>query len=318
MAPLGLKHRADLLTLAFIGSCYVAFTAAWLHAPTRGPAAVAVVAALSVMGFIAATVVHNAIHAPIFRARWANKLFQLALSFAFGWSVSGFVPGHNLSHHRHLGTAKDIVRSSKARFRCNLLNQSLFFFVMIPGIARSESRFVAHVARERRSWWWQYKVESFALIAVYTALFLLDWERFALFRLLPYLWAVWGISGANFWQHDGCDPTHPYNHSRSITGTTFNLLTFNYGFHGAHHEMPGLHWSHLPSFHAERFHGRVHPNLEHRSLLAYLWSAHVWPGRRVDYLGRPVVLPPAEPDEDWVLERRAEAFPAEDLGAEGE
>jgi hypothetical protein len=24
----------------------------------------------------------------------------------------------------------------------------------------------------------------------------------------------WGIFGTNYWQHDGCDHTHPYNHSR--------------------------------------------------------------------------------------------------------
>jgi hypothetical protein len=58
----------------------------------------------------------------------------------------------------------------------------------------------------------------------------------------------------------------------------------------------------------------LHPNLEQKNLLKYLWQAYVHPGKRVDYLGRPVVLKPVEPDQDWVDQIPVSRHEA-DLGA---
>ncbi len=44
----------------------------------------------------------------------------------------------------------------------------------------------------------------------------------------------------------------------------------------------------------------IHPNLEQKSLLIYLFKAYGWPGKRVTYDGKPVVLAPLQPDEPWI------------------
>jgi fatty acid desaturase len=80
--------------------------------------------------------------------------------------------------------------------------------------------------------------------------------------VVPQLIANLGIVGINFLWHDGCDPEHPVNHSRNFTGSLLNFLSLNNGYHGMHHEEPGMHWSLLPEAHARRIHPGLHPALE--------------------------------------------------------
>ena len=101
-------------------------------------------------------------------------------------------------------------------------------------------------------------------------------------------------------QHDGCDETSPYNHSRNFTGKLVNFFTYNNGYHGIHHLQPGLHWSLAPKAHDELLKPFQDPRLDEPSLLAYLFRTFVWPGKRLRFDGTPVVLPPLEADEGWV------------------
>lgn len=63
---------------------------------------------------------------------------------------------------------------------------------------------------------------------------------------------------------------------------------------------PNLHWSLLPAYHAEHLRPFIHPNLDRDDFLNYLFQTHIYPAKRVDYLGNPIVLPPKTEDADWV------------------
>jgi len=296
------RYSADVRTAVVVIGYAIFLAASWIAFPlVAWPWKVVLVGVHCFYQFILATIIHNTIHVPLFNSLGLNRAFQLLLSAVHGHPVSGFVPGHNLSHHKHLQTPKDSARTSRARFRWNFLNQSLFFFLLMFEIMAAEQRFVKRMWRVKPAWARQYAMETVAVFGLKIILLIVDWQRALLLLMLPNFYATWGIFGTNFWQHDGCDHEHPFNHSRSFTGKLFNVLTFNNGFHAIHHMRPEIHWSLYPEYHAREVKPFCHPNLDQPSLLTYLWKTHVYPGKRVDYLGNPLQLPDT-PDGslDWV------------------
>lgn len=311
-----LRHAADRKSLAFVAAYYVLALGGfatfhsqpwWLTLPWVGMT--------MVLSFSCAVITHNTIHAPVFRSRRLNRVFQVVLTLAYGHPVSAFVPGHNLSHHLHTQSRRDVMRTTKARFRWNLLNQLLFVGIVAKDITAADKAYTLAMKDHRPRWWAQWRLEMAAFVVSQLALLVIDWRAFLVFILLPHLFAAWGIVGINFVQHDGCDPDHPYNHSRNLTGPWMNWWFFNNGYHAIHHEEAGLHWSLLPQAHAERIAPHNHPNLNVPNFAAYCWRAYVWPGTRVDYLGNPLVLPDEGPDESWIP-RPGELPAGVSLGAE--
>ncbi len=295
-----LRYKADLRTLFFVGLYFASAILSWIYFPSSWYGILFVIAINSVLSFICAVITHNTIHAPIFKKRWMNKVFQVILSFTYGHSVSAYVPGHNFSHHRFTQTPKDRIRTDKMRFRINFFNQFLFFFRMVPGIMKDENEFAKMMLKEKPRWFYQYVFELAIVLGIkFTLLIINPWKAISIL-FVPHLYAAWGIVGTNFWQHDGCDEDDKYNHSRTFTNPVLNFLAFNNGYHGAHHDKPNLHWSLLPAYHEEHIAPYIHPNLNRNSLTAFLWESHIYPGKRVDYLGNPLVLPPKVKDENWM------------------
>lgn len=307
-----LRFRADLRSLAFILAYFALVTLQWLSAPESWCLAGPLLAATCVLSFLGAVITHNAIHSPIFTARSCNRALQVILSLTYGSPVSSYVPGHNLSHHNHTQSERDVMRTTKVRHGSNLLN--LLEFVPRVGFAIAKNDLVYARAMRRRhpAWFRQLRLEQLAVFGLTLVLFLVDWKKALLYWQLPHLYAAWGIIGMNYLQHDGCDVSHPYNHSRSFVGRVINWWTFNNGYHAMHHIRPGLHWSLLPTAHAAYVAPHLDPRLAEPRFHRYLLRAYVWPGKRAMFDGRPVALPPLESDTNWVP--HPEETP-EDLGA---
>jgi fatty acid desaturase len=291
-----LRHPEDARSIAFVALYGVLATTGWLFAPMRPAVLIPWVAVTAVSSWLIAVITHNTVHSPVFHDHRHNRLFQVWLSLSYGFPVSEFLPGHNLSHHKFTQKGADLMRTSRVRFRWNALNGLAFVPVVAFSVAGANLEFLRTVGRAKPAWVQQLRHEAIAVWSVKIALLLLDWRKALLFVFIPHLFAVWGITAVNYVQHDGCDEDHPYNHSRNFVGTWFNWLTFNNGFHGMHHVQPGLHWTKLPAAHAEQLHPYIHPALEQRSLAVYLVRTFVLLGGRVKYTGEPmtVVDPPAE------------------------
>jgi fatty acid desaturase len=308
-----LRYTADLRTLAFVGTYYVLVLLA-ISLPLTGLAVPWWATALHVLvlcflSFFCAVITHNTVHSPVFKNRTMNRLFQIVLSPSYGHPVSMYVPGHNLSHHKFTQTPKDRMRTDKLRFRWNLLNQVFFMFVVGPIIFKDNAEFAKLMKVKNPSWYRQFVYELsfyvFFLVATLVGFFLFNtpldaiW-KWLVFVVLPHQYAAWGIMGINFVQHDGTDPEHKYNHSRNFTGVIVNWFTFNNGYHGIHHEHPGLHWSLAPEVHRKEYGPHIDPRLDQKSLLLYVLKQFVFPGKRMRYDGTPVVLGPPRADEPWV------------------
>lgn len=296
-----LKYKADLRTLGIVATYFAIAISSWIfYEQMSTPVLVLAIILNSVFAFFCAIIVHNTIHVPIFKNGTANRIFQMILSLTYGHPVSAFVPGHNYSHHKELSTPKDIMRPSKARFRLNFFNHLFFFFLVSGAIMRSEIDFIKKMRKDRPKWFRQYLKELVLVFGTKIILLIIAPIPAVLLIVIPHLYAAWGIVSTNFWQHDGCDTAHPYNHSRTFKSKLLNFWTCNNGYHGIHHMRPGLHWSLLPEAHAELLEPHLHPNLNLNSLVAHLWKATIYPGVRTDYLGNPMVLEPEVPDEDWI------------------
>ncbi|MGD0677069.1 MAG: fatty acid desaturase [Polyangiaceae bacterium] len=301
MARKHLRNHADVRTLGFIGLYYALLLSEWLFVPLEARFVVPLVIATASLSWLCAVIAHNALHCPLFERSWENSVFQLMLTCAYGFAVSEYIPGHNLSHHMHTQGPADVIRTSKTPFvRFNFLNLFYFFPRVGADVVVQNYRFVAASKGRLVRWRNQLLVEVIACWATKIALLIVDWRRALIFVVLPHLWALYGITTVNFLQHDGCDETHPVNHSRNFVGRIFNWFTFNNGFHGAHHDQPGLHWSLLAEAHRERFRGAIAPELEQPSLFVYMVKTFVFPGRRQRYDGRRILAVRAEPDEEWI------------------
>jgi fatty acid desaturase len=117
----------------------------------------------------------------------------------------------------------------------------------------------------------------------------------------------------NYEQHVHTDPWSEHNHSRSFDGKVLNFLLFNNGYHGAHHENPGLHWSKLGEAHAE-IAPHIHPDLVQRSFWWYCFKQFVLtpfvPSLGTKQVGRA----PFDPPDGGELSLAAGDVDAADLG----
>ncbi|MEZ4288942.1 MAG: fatty acid desaturase [Polyangiales bacterium] len=309
-----LRYQADLRPLAFNFAYFALLFAAFVFVPIeQWVLSVPLFLALCVTAFLGAVQTHNSVHGPIFHSRILNKVYQCVLTLIYGHPVSSYVPGHNLSHHKHTQSRKDVMRTTKARFRYNLFNGIFFFVLVAPSIMRADSMYTKVMWTRNPVWFRQMLVEIVVLWSVQIALFVIDWQKALAFWLVPHFYAQWGIVTMNLLQHDGTDGESRYNHSRNFVGKWINWWTFNNGFHTIHHDYPGLHWSLAPERHAEEIAPHITPSLDQPSLIAYVWRTFFL-NQRVDYLGNPVVLPDEGPDEDWIPDPR---LTLNDLGAGG-
>lgn len=293
-----LKERADLRTLAHVVAWYGLLAVSWTL--PFGWWTAPLVAGMCLLSFLCAVITHNAIHVPLFTRRPMNLAFQIALTLCYGHPVSAYVPGHNLSHHRYTQTRKDVMRTTKLRYRWNLLNQLLFLPGVAPSIMKADMDFARAMRKQRPRWFRQFCLEWAIFLAMSVVFLALDWQKFVLFIFIPHNYAAWGIVGMNFAQHDGCDASHPYNHSRNFTGKLVNWITFNNGLHGIHHLHPNLHFSRAREAHLREIAPFIHPNLEQPNMLVWIWKSFFWPGKRLHYDGTLLILPAEGPDEDWV------------------
>ncbi|MEJ7730724.1 MAG: fatty acid desaturase [Polyangiaceae bacterium] len=295
-----LRYRADLKTLLFVATYFGLVAVQWVYAPTALWLAIPLLGVTCIFSFFGAVATHNTVHAPVFKQRWANRVFQVALTLTYGHPVSAYVPGHNLSHHKHTQSKRDVMRTSKTRFRWNFLNGLLFMPRVGGDIFRADMRYFKAMYRRNPPWFRQMIVEATIFLGSMGILLALDWKKFLLYVLIPHQYAAWGIITMNLLQHDGADEDTEWNHSRNFVGKFVNWWTYNNGYHTIHHIEPGLHWSLLPAEHQKRVAPFIHPNLDQPNLVRYLWRTFGWPGQRLRYDGAPLVLPQEGPDEEWI------------------
>lgn len=275
-----LRYRADVRTLAWAFVLMPGLVAAqYLR-----PALAGWLMPLSMYAaYCAAVIAHNHNHVPTFTGRIVNRLFSSWISIFYGFPTYGWIPTHNLNHHRFTGREGDatvFVEPGKPDSA----------WVALTHFFRSKTTQGPLLARYRQMLYRRSKAAWLGIVGQYVVVYgahaAMAWlavARFGLGRgLLVYLsalgvpafGALWGIMFTNWVQHVGCDPTSRWNHSRNFVSSWMNALVFDNGFHTVHHERASLHWSLLRSAH-ERVAHRIDPRLNVSSIFGYALETYV-------------------------------------------
>lgn len=294
-----LRFKEDRRTLGFVASFFAGVFILWTtELPWWGVAPIYCWVLL--MACVGAVINHNALHSPVFKKRWMNRVLHVLLTFIYGMPVTLFVPVHNLSHHKHAQSAKDVMRSTKLRSKWNLLNVLRAPSLMAVDTIKDDLRYFKVQRKKGATIYKLLRVELAFLLAWSVTLLAIDWRAFLWLVFIPWQVSQGFIVGINFVQHDGCDPDQSgYNHSRNLTGRPFNWFFLNNGFHTIHHMRPGLHWSRAREAHEREVAPRMHPSLAQDNALSFFLRYFLVPGTRRTYLGERYHPPEPGVDEPW-------------------
>ncbi len=271
-----LRHPADRRQVAIVVAYLAVLAAMYLAPACRNVACLALACALS---FLNAVVIHNHLHQGIFRRRGLNLAWRCVLSFGALYPASANIPAHNLVHHRFGDEgAPDWASPRAVSFRWPLLNLLHFPNVVGPDTFEGVRRWAER--RGDAAFRRQYRLELAVAFGLTAALMAHDPWTTLFFVVVPQLWGARGVLRINLLQHDGCDLASEWDHSRNFTGRALNWLMCNNGFHTAHHNRAGLHWSELPAAHVREVAPRIDPRLVEPSLVAYVVRAFVLGARR--------------------------------------
>lgn len=240
-----LRHPADLWPLAVAGTVFLAQLALFFGARGTGWAALGVLALLPLQTVTIACT-HNHHHKAVFSAGWLNRLYEMVLFFETGLPPGLLTLHHNLGHHQQYltpaadtlrwkrpdGTAMGFAEYLLVNFR-DVYPHTLALGRRYPGALGTFRKFLIPCAL------------ALAGLAV------LDPLRCLLVYVLPMNLMILNVVRIGYTHHAGLEAGDHLHASRNEAGRLYNLLTFNSGYHTAHHVKPGLHWSELPRFHRE-------------------------------------------------------------------
>lgn len=217
-------------------------------------------------GFCAGVLSHNQNHCPTFRGRLANTLYAAWLSVFYGYPTFGWIPTHNANHHRHVNGPGDDTITWRYSRKNSWTNAWTYFFISTYWQSGPIQRYISEARKKRPEVFRRILGQYAAVFGTHAALAALAIHLHGV-KLgllvygtgfgIPSLFALWSMMFINYIQHVDCDPWSTHNHSRNFVSKLGNWLVFNNGFHTAHHENAGTHWSKLPEVHA-----RLAPNID--------------------------------------------------------
>lgn len=224
----------------------------------------------SLFSFSACVINHNHVHLPIFYSRRLNFIFNLLLTLAKGHTSSTVIIPHNMNHHVHNGSSLDWIRPELAGGGGRLTRLARYiasasFEMQVRRRSKNAPRLKGRKARILQ-------LEKLFLYACIACLLYTSWHKSLMFVFIPWFIGILLLVGVNLLQHEGCDPSSPYDHSRNFTSPILNWFCFNNGYHSIHHLRPALHWSQLPEKHNTLVAPYNRSDLNQRSLIAYLLS----------------------------------------------
>ena len=262
-----LRHKEDLRSIFFSCLTLLLYLFHWHHSTFS----LLLFFISSLQAFQQAVCIHNFAHCSVFHSKILNDIYGILLTILSGAPSSLYVPGHNETHHRHLETKKDIMRTTQMTYKHECLNILLFFPTIFLNILKNDFIYMNEKRKLKKRIYYVYFIENTILHLLLLFLFSTSLSKMLFRYFIPTLIGKYMIVTLNILQHKGCDPNSKYAHSRNFTGYILNFLFFNNGFHTQHHNTPGLHWSRLEIQHKKIEH-LIPQYLNQSNILLYLFD----------------------------------------------
>ncbi|MBF2052002.1 MAG: fatty acid desaturase [Candidatus Sericytochromatia bacterium] len=190
---------------------------------------------------------HNHAHLSVFRSPFLNFCYDTVLTQLTGYSTPEWELQHARGHHRHyLNPRRDLTSPVDAAGQ--MLPIWPYTWQGTRG-SFGEARAIARADRQRGKARSSYRLWGHLSLQLTITLLWILWNPlmgglfFGLSNLICRAMLWWGT----YWQHVNAPCTSLYDASNTVTHPWLNRLIFNNGYHTAHHEQPGLHWSLLPA-----------------------------------------------------------------------
>jgi fatty acid desaturase len=275
-------------------------------------------------GFCAGVFSHNHNHSPVFKSRRLNAVYSAWLSIFYGYPTFAWIPTHNLNHHKYVNKAGDATITWRYSKKNTWLVASTYYFVSVYWQADPIREFIAKARAGNRSLYRQIVSQYVILVGAQVGLLSLAiaWHHDVWWRgpvvwffgfAIPALFANWSMIFINYLQHVHTDPWSEHNHSRNFVSKFANWFVFNNGYHAAHHESAGLHWSKLPEAHAKIAH-LIDPELNQPEIFGFCIKTYLLgsfiPRFRTKQVGRA----PYDPPDGGAVELRTAGVSAVEVG----
>lgn len=239
------RHRADRLPSLIVLSIFGVQLATFFLAESLWTVA-AVMAVLLSFSALQGSISHNHHHVPTFMAPWMNRGYEVILFLETGITPYSWTIHHNIGHH------KDYLDQDKDPANWRLPDGSVMSRVRydVVGALRIYPE-IFRIGRDYPELFRRFKVWSLVSLVVLGAFIAMDPLKALVLFVLPMPIMYLGLLDNTYMQHSDLDTSSHFTASRNTTSRLYNLISWNLGYHTAHHLKPHVHWSRLPALDAE-------------------------------------------------------------------
>lgn len=194
----------------------------------------------------AGSISHNHHHTHTFTLPWLNRIYEVIMFLETGVLPFAWTLHHNLGHHKHYLSPED--DTAPWMHKNGRVMSRVYYDVVNAARIYPE---VCRMGRQYPELYRRFKLWAVVSLAVLGLLIALDPVKALLLFVLPMPIMYLGLLDNTYMQHSDLDIRSHYTASRNSMSWLYNRISWNLGYHTAHHMRPNLHWSRLPELHAE-------------------------------------------------------------------
>lgn len=263
-----LRFKADIKTLIYVFLTTTLFILQWFYIGFN----VFTYIIYLFLSVAVAVIIHNHNHLPIWRDKLMNTFTDWWLTVFYGFPIFAWIPTHNKNHHKLNNREGDYTITYRFSEKNNLV--TLLTYPSISGFYQQKAikLYLKEQYEKDRTRFWLC-LSQYAILAIWlAAAFILDWKKALLFVFIPQQVSLFSVLIFNYVQHVHANEESEYNHSRNFTGL-LNFFLFNNGYHTAHHDKAGIHWSKVPEEH-RKIEMHIDKSLNERSFWWYIFRSY--------------------------------------------